>query len=317
MKKAIFSIILIFQSIYLFAQLIPAQNSAKELKDLRVKSSSTYYVGDIDGEERLIFRKEFDNSGKLLKKYQLSLWDAVSYQHTTTYSYNDKGLLDEEQSIQEFLELYERDKNYLSIFGDKPLKEKKRYHYNDQGLLNRMLIYSFEENGPDSKTSANQTVVYQYENGLLAFEESASSDKRFFNKNYLIEYSYDSANNLVQKSMAYGVDKEMQRDYIFRYNEKNLLIEEQVVDASIPHNNDHLRYEYNDHDQLERKYIFDKDEKDFVLETTYSYDKNGNTISGDREVKFEYYENDLIKSESWTDPTTDQKFTFITKYDYF
>ena len=314
MKKIALLTVLSFQCAFLFAQLIPVQNSLDDIVSHRVKVASTYYL---DGDrEELFFQKEFDADGNLLRKYLLLLWDAVSYQYTTTYSYDEKGILKEEQTIQEFLELNERDKEYLRIFGDNPLNERILYYYSDKGKLNNKSLYAFGAEGFDPKTSTNQTITYQYENAMLILEESTSSDDKFFNKNYLIEYSYDSTGNLVQKTMAYGLEKEMQRNYIYKYNDYNQLIEEQVIDISIPHNNKHLKYEYNDEGQLISKLSYNEELEDFEIETSYVYDSMGNLVSGEREVSFEYYKNGLIKSESWTDPISDEQFTFITKYQF-
>lgn len=317
MKKTAFLLFLSLHSISLFAQLIPVQNSEKELGDLNVKTLSTFFVDADVGKEHLIFQKEYDASRKLLEKYQLSLWEAVSYSHTTTYKYNDQDQLESELILQEFLKIYDRDQDYLDLFGTKPLNEKRIYLYNDQGKMSKKMIYTFGDKEPGEGDAANQSIDYEYENDMLISEESTSTDDKFFNQNYLIKYTYDSADNLIQKVMAYGKEKEFQRNFFFKYNTEGQMTEEQVIDLSIPHNNIHLKYEYNKESQRSKKLVFNENEEVFEEETSYQYNLNGNMISGDREVKFEYYNNGLIKSESWIDPTSSEHITLISKYEFF
>lgn len=315
MKKTLFFLLFFLPGLGIHAQLVPVQNADSILKELGVKSISTLYQDET--EEHVIFKKEFDATSKLVKKYQLYLWDAVSYSHTISYRYNDNSLLAEETKIQEILELLDRDNEYIKAFGDTPLNEKIYYYYNDDGLLTKKALFTFSTEEPQSNATPEQTINFEYENGLLLSEESESSDEKFFNKKYIVKYDYDSAGNLIQKSMAYGNDKELQRNTILKYDGKNQLVEEQIVDISIPHNNIHLQYEYNDLGQLSKKFVFDETENEFELETSFEYDEHGNTVAGDRNVVFEYYENGLIKSETWTDPITDVLMIFNTTYEYF
>jgi hypothetical protein len=292
-------------------------NPAGELQSHKVKSLSTYYTSPVDNEERLIFKKDFNTKGKVINVYQLSLWEAVSYSYTTTYQYNDLGQLITKSKVQKFLNLFDRDEDYLHFFGDKPLNEQQLYHYNEQGDIRKKLIFTFGEEKPDQQAQPSQSIYYEYEQNKLISEESSSSDDKFFNRNYLIKYTYDSVDNLIQKSMDYGKELELHRNFIYKYNIENQLIEEQVIDFSIPHNNIHLRYEYNEDGRKSKKLIYNEEEKVFEEETIYEYDEKGNVISGDREVKYEYHSNGLIKSESWTDPTSSEQIILTTQYDYY
>jgi len=299
------------------SQIVPAQNSDSKLKALSVKSISTYYNSDETGETYLVFSKEFDASGALSSMMQLALWDVVSYKHTYTYTYDDLGRLQQELIIQEILELFDRDKEFIKTFGDTPLNKKILYQYNDDNLLIKQMVLTFAEEEPPQNIPPDQTINYEYEDGVLSAEESVSSDEKFFNKNYLIKYKYDSIGNLIQKIRTYGPQEELQRTTLFQYNDQKLLIEEQTIDPSIPHNNLHLKYEYNDDGNIKNKYVFEDEEMEFELETTYTYDEFGNTISGDREVLYEYNDNGLITSETWTDPISDKLIQFKSSYTFY
>jgi len=316
-KATIFTLIFLLGGLSIFAQIIPIQSPDEKIHSLGVKALSTYYKSLDEDSDQLIFSKEFDTMGKPKIKFQLSLWDAVSYSHSTSYSYNNDGLLEKEQKIQEILNLFDRDNDYIQMFGAEPLNEKIVYYYNKEGLLSKKALFTFGKKEHDKNASPDQSIDYQYENGLLISEESTSIDEKFFNQNYFINYSYDSAENIIQKSMAYGKEKDLQRSSLFKYDAENRLLEEQIIDTSIPHNSIHIRYEYNDEGKISNKYVFDNIEQEFELETTYKYDKLGNAISGDRDVKFEYYQNGLIKSETWTDPTSDKLISFMTTYEFF
>ena len=307
-------IILSLLSFGTYSQLVPVENDLDLLKSKSVKRISTQYSSNEGEEAELIFQKEYDASGKVLTKYQLSLWDAVSYSHTTTYSYNEQGLLADETTIQKILNLSKRDEEFIETFGDKPLHEKVYYYYNPDGKLSKKAIFTYSGKEPEEDATPDQTIEYSYTGDLIDREESKSSDERFFNKDYYIEFKYDSANNLIQKSMAYGKDDELQRDTFYKYNQLGQLVEEQVIDPSIPHNNKHLKYEYDENGNRSALLTFNNEEGVFELETSFRYDDHGNLVSGDREVTFEYDQNGLIKTESWIDPLTDQEYTFTNTY---
>jgi hypothetical protein len=64
----------------------------------------------------MLLKKEFDIEGKLLKKYVYTFWDVVSYDHTTTYKYDDMRLLIEETETQNILNLGKRDAEIHQYF---------------------------------------------------------------------------------------------------------------------------------------------------------------------------------------------------------
>lgn len=317
MRNTIFIIILFLPTQILFAQIIPIQSTEDELQKLNVKSIAVDYYSNHEKNKQLIYKKDFSPEGNVTGKYQLSLWDAVSNSHTTSYKYNEKDQLVEELKIQEILNLFERDENYIETFGDFPLNEKMAYLYNENGQLSEKQIYIFETASPNDQASPNQSIFYEYNSDKMISEESSSSEEKFFNHNYLIKYVYDSIGNLIGKTLAYGKEREFHRSTIYRYDAQNQRVEEQIIDPSIPHNNVHYKYDYDEEGKISNEYVYDEAEDEFELEASYNYDKNGNAISGKREVKFDYYENGLIKSEIWNDPKTNELVTFSTSYEYF
>ncbi len=320
MRKIIYFILITWPYIDLFAQIEPIQSSDEKLKALSVKTVSTYHYSIADASttnRKLVLKKEISQDGRLMKKYLLSLWDDVSYSHTSTFQYNENGQLVEELKIQKILNLFKRDEDYIQSFGDKPLNEKILYFYNNQGKLSEKLLYTFTGlNLPDS-VGPNQTIIYKYENDHLLSEKSTSPESRIFNHNYAISYKYDSLGNIAKRTRSYGKDLKMVRTTSFKYNSENRIEEEKTIDLSAPHNNYHYKYEYDSAGHLINKYAFSEEEEIFELEISYKYDDHGNQISGIRSIEFEYYENGLIKTESWVAEKTDERIHFITEYEFY
>ena len=320
MRKFMCFVFIFWMDIHLFAQIEPVQNRDGELMGLNVKTISAYYYSTIDTvgtNAKLILNKEFGPNGKINKKYVLSIWEAVSYSNSTTFKYNEKEQLIEETTIQIILNLRKRDLDYINSFGDTPLHEKIRYWYNQDGKLILKEIFTFSTNELSESTGPSQKIIYEYDSGLLRLEKSSSSNTRAFNQNFMIEYEYNDQNNLIKKSKTYGSEMDIKRITEFTYNLENRLVEEHISDTGIPRNSGQFKYEYDETGRLKNKLVFDAEENDFVVEITYEYDKNGNKISGEKEVGFTYYENGLISSELWKDEITDQIFLFISKYEFY
>lgn len=306
--------------ILLYAQITPVTNSTDQLISLKVKSVSSYYTPDSstsNSEAMLIVKMDFNPEGKVLNKYQLYLWDVISYSYTTTYTYNEDGLLKEELKIQNILRLFKRDEDYIQSFGDKPLNEKVLFYYNELNQLIRKDIFTFSTANIPANPSPIQSISYHYEDHLLVKEESESSDDKFFNRNYTINYQYNAVENLVEKIKTYGKDLNMKRTTHYSYDTLNRIIEERIRDATVPHNNGYYKYGYNENGLLHQKFIFNEEESDFELDITYTYDEHRNVISGEREVNFDYYDNGLIKSEAWRNSTTDELITFTSTYEFY
>ncbi len=300
----------------LFAQVEPTQNNDAFLHEHKVKTVSTTYT-DSDGKEHLILKKEYSPDGKLTQKYLLSLWEAVSYSNTTTFQYNEKEQLVETINLQTILNLNERDDEFISSFGAKPLNEKYIYTYNEDGQLSQRTTYNYNTDKLPNDAKPNQTVEYTYDSDLLQSEKIISPQSGIFSKNQTTIYTYDNNKNLIQKVVTYGKDMDLERTTKFVYDAENRVSEEKIKDTSIPRNNNHFKYIYDSLGHLSQKLVFDAVEEGFVELASYEYDDHGQQISGDRETEFTYYENGLIRSEKWKDEISDEIFVFTTQYDFY
>jgi uncharacterized protein RhaS with RHS repeats len=315
--KSIFSIFLILiVSVSGFCQITPVANPDALILKNKVKSSTSYFSSESEN-ARLIKKTTYSPEGQILSEYLVSIWDVVSYSYNSTYRYDASGHLIEVLKIQEVLNLFPRDAEYIDSFGNMPVNERIEFEYDEVGQLVKKRTFVFHSNELPDDSTANQTITYQYEDGKLALEESTSPEIRIFNQNYTIEFDYDSAGNLSRKIRKFGTEKPMTRETRFVYDTTGKMIEKLVIDPSVPHNNSHEKFEYDSAGNLINLYLFSKEEEEFELETTYRYDDHGQQISGDRDVQFEYYENGLIESESWSDMKTREVFTFKTQYEYF
>ncbi len=320
MKKLILVVFIFWADFNLFAQIEPTQNSDSKLHELGVRSISSFYYYTKDttlAERKLVFKKEFDRQGKVINKYMLSIWEAVSYDNSTAFLYNEKDKLIEESIVQTILNLGKRDQQYIDSFGDTPLNEIIRYAYNRDGELVKKEIYTFSTDELSPSAEPSQKVVFEYDSGLLRLELSSSPNTKVFNKNFTIDYEYDDQNKLIKKTLTYGSDMVNIRVTEFTYNPDNQLIEEKVSDSGIARNSVHFKYEYNESGLLKNKLVFDKEEEDFVVNISYEYDQHGNRISGEKEVEFTYFDDGLIRSEIWKDEINDQIFFFVTKYEFY
>jgi len=248
---------------------------------------------------------------------QNPFWDVVSYSNSTTFKYDKRQQLVEETKLQTILILENKDQEYIDSFGDTPLNEKIQYTYNSHGELIKKEIFTFRTNELSASTEPIQKIKYEYDSGMLRLKKSSSPQSRVFNQNFNVEYEYDTTGNLISTTRTYGLEMNNKQIAEYSYNQENQLVEEKILDTGIPRNNIHLRYEYDEAGFLQNKLIFDANENEFVIEVSFLYDLHGNKISGEKEVKFTYDENGLIKSELWIDDIKDQVFYFISTYEFY
>lgn len=319
MRKFLCFVFILWPGIYLFGQIKPVQNSGSELKALKVKvvSSNFYSSKDTAGVgSKLVLKKEFDAKGKITNKYILSLWEAVSYSKFSTYRYNGEEQLVEESTIQTILSLDDDDREFIKSFGDIPLNEKITYAYDLDGQVEMKEIFVFSTEELSDTIGSSQKILYAYDSGLLVSEKSSSPNTKIFNQHFQIEYTYDNLGNLATTTKIYGSEMNLRRDTEYIYDLERL-VEEKIVDTGVPRNSAHFKYEYNETGRLKNKLIFDEEENDFVVEISYTYDQQGNTISGEKEIEFTYFENGLISSELWQDEITDLVFYFVSEYEFY
>ena len=275
-----FSLLII--SIQSYCQLVPVRNNNELVIRNKVKTCSSYYQDLETNETHLIQKLEYDENGVLINEYLLYLWDAISYSYSSNYQYNDGGKVVELLKMQEILNIFPKDADYIDSFGDEPVNENVFFSYNGDGQLVKKEIFVFHSDVLSNTDSANQCIIYEYNNDQLILEQSSSPETRVFNYNYSIKYDYDSMGNLIRKIREFGIEKPLQQETRFKYDSAGHVIEKYVIDPSAPHNNLHERYEYDTYGRLSKLYEYSREEAEFLLETTYQYNKQGQMISGDR-----------------------------------
>ncbi|NJN25222.1 MAG: hypothetical protein HC819_04210 [Cyclobacteriaceae bacterium] len=316
-----FSLVFWFLSpISLLAQIEPTQNDAELLKMLRVKNRTTYYYHSPDtlnAQGTVVLKKEFDAAGSIISKYVLSPWEPISYANNTRYSYNEIGQLAEETTIQQILNLSQRDEDYINSFGDTPLNTTTQYFYNEDGHLVRKELYTYATDKLPAGILPSQTIEFSYENSQLYREQSSSLHKRFFDRSYTTIYRYNDRGEVIEKATQYGSEANQHRSTTYQYDSAGLLVEEQTLDKAIPRNNEQLKYTHDHRGRVVSKLIYDAVAEDFVPTANFTYDAFGNMTSGERDVDFSYYPNKLIKTEQWKDEITEQTLLFVNKYQYW
>lgn len=299
-------------------QVEPKLNDEKLLKALRIKSLRTFYYDHEDttkSTRRLLFGKDYDIKGNLISKYLLSLWDVVSYDHTTTYSYDKNNNLIEKVVIQKILNLGVRDANFIKDMGDEPINEKFTYYYSDNNQLLKMESFSFGREGFNENQKPNNIVTYEYSKGLLLKEISTTPNGAVIYQNYIATYEYNGSNQKVKETKVFTTaSNKPERTTKWLYNDKGLMIEQIVEDKSIPFNNKRIRYEYDDRGRIARELQFSIENSKWENSKVYRYDKAGNEIFGDEETTFDYYSNGLVRRELWKSKDSDETVNFITFY---
>jgi hypothetical protein len=299
-------------------QVEPKLNEERVLKGLGIKSLSTFYYDNEDttkSTKRLLFRKEYDNKGNLIFKYLLSLWDVVSYDHTTTFSYDRNNNLTEKIVIQKILNLGKRDEDFIKDMGDDPINEKFTYYYNDNNQLVKMEGFSFGKEGFNGNQNPDNTVTYEYERGLLVKEVSTTPNGMVIYQNYIATFDYNDSKQKIQETKIFTTSPNKPETTItWLYNDKGLMIEQIVNDKAVPFNNMRIKYEYDDRGRIGRELQFSIQNNKWENRKVYKYDKAGNEIFGDEETTFDYYKNGLVKSELWKSKDSGETVNFITIY---
>lgn len=267
---------------------------------------------------RLLFTKEFDEKGKLVRKYVYTFWDVVSYDHNTTYKYDPKGNLIEKTKIQKILNLGKRDAGYIEALGDDPINEKSFYTYDETNRIIKEVNYTFGKEGFHTNDTPSNTVEYTYnEKGELIKEIGKTPNGRVTYQNYDAVYHYDKNGNKIQETKVFTTSPtKSTQTTTYSYNKENQLIEESTENSGILRNNKHLKYEYDSNGRKTKVLRSSQRDDKWEVSKTYSYDHNGNPIFGDDETTFDYYENGLIKRELWKSSTSDETVNFITTYKF-
>jgi len=302
----------------------PTQNYEQVLKpdSQKLRSINTMLYRSEDttkSKGRLLFRKEFDKDGKLMKKYVYTFWDVVSYDHTTIYKYDPKGNLIEWTRIQKILNLGKRDVEYIKALGDDPINEKSYYTYDESNKLAKEVNYTFGKEGFDEKDDPSNTIDYTYnKEGQLIMETGKTPNGRVTYQNYEATYEYDKNGNKIKETKVFPTSRtNYSKTAVYSYDKKGKLVEEKIEDAGIPENNKHLKHEYDKSGKESRILRFSQKDNEWIVSKTFTYDKNGNPILGDEETTFDFYENGLIKRELWKSSKSDETVNFITTYEFY
>lgn len=322
MNKYLIVAVLLSISTSSFSQSEPTQNYEGIVELGKLKSIKIMYFPSEDtvqAEGRLLLKKEFDREGKITQKYLYTFWDVVSYDHTTSYLYNSKGLLSEKTEIQKILNLGKRDNEYIKVMGNKPINKKSFYIYNDQNKIIREVNYTFGPEGFDSTDTPLNTVDYIYDKkGLLVTEIGKTHNGAILYLNYNTTYKYDKAGQKIKEVRVLTTTKKKSiQTKTFIYNKEGLPEEIKVEDTSIPLNNSHLKYEYGKEGRKEKELSYSYSDKKWNIRRVYEYDAKGHLVLGDDETVFNFYENGLIRQEVWESKTSDQIVNLITTYEFY
>lgn len=304
-----------------FGQIGPKENFEQVLKNKNLKSLKTMYYRSVDTtqlEGRLLLKKEFNSDGNITFKYIYTFWDVVSYNHSSTFKYDENGNLVDKTIIQEILNLGKRDDNYIKALGADPINEKTTYEYNNSNQLILEHNYVFSEVGFDYEQNPTQTIKYEYLNGKLANETSSTSSGMVIYQNYISDYQYDKDGQKIMEVRTFTTSPmKYTKTSTFIYNETGLLKEEKRVDSANKNNNRHIRYIYDNEERETEELRFSEKDSSWINSKTYNYDSKGHLVLGDEETTFEYYPDGLIKQELWQSSRTDETVNFITTYEFY
>ena len=285
----------------------------EEIKKVYIRYFKSEDTLKTEGRDLII--KEFDQFGKITRNYIYTFWDVVSYDHNTTYQYDDEGRLVEKTKIQTILNLGKRDEEHIKIFGDEPINERTIYRYNEKGLLNREETYSF---GRDyEKTKLSSSIEYYYNDKNQIYKEiGATPNGRVIYQNYTAQYEYDEEGRKIKEVRTFTQTGSV-RFKTFKYNNSGQLIEEKTNEEGNRLQTKHLKYEYDSFGNKTKELKFDERTNSFEVFRSYEFDENGQRIFGDEQTSFEYYSNGLIKQELWKSNRSDQIVNFITSYEFY
>jgi YD repeat-containing protein len=301
------------------AQIGPKENSEEELRSAKVKKITTFYYETEDTSKsngRLLMQKEFDENFKLQQHYLYTFWDAVSYDHTTTYQYDDRGNLLTETRIQKILNLGPRDSSYIAALGSEPINTKTDYVYNDKNQCTMELVYTYKEASLPEGQKPDQMIFYEYKNDKLVKEKSLTPTGAIIYENYEAKYSYNGDGLLIRKDQSFVDDSKQTTTY--SYDSKKQLTEEKRIDSKMPLNDRHLKFEYDSLGRKTIKWRYSKRDSKWIELEKFKYNNNGGRIlENDDETTYTYYSNGLIRQELWISSKGNGVVNFITTYEFF
>ena len=296
-------------------------NEKSLLKELKVKTRKTVYYKSEDttqSEPTLYLKSDYYEDRRLKEHYFYVFFDVVKYSRTTKYKYDEKKQLVESTTWQKIFN--DGNNEYLAMFGDDPIHERRLYTYDKKGNLIKKREYTFGEKEFD-ESKPNQTITYTYQKGLLVREEGDSHqrDSKFgsTSEDYIKTYSYDKKKNVLQEKTVYITFPNKPETVIdYEYDKNGNLIEEKAKSTSYGMgNNYHKKYEYNKENQKIKELVYNSQDEKWE-EEIFEYNKAGNIIPKNTESDtYYFYPNGLFKSYIFKG--RNEVLYFVDEYEYF
>ncbi|WP_375558923.1 hypothetical protein ACE193_14415 [Bernardetia sp. OM2101] len=296
-------------------------NEKSLLKELKVKTRKTVYYKSEDttqSKPKLYLKSDYHEDRRLKEHYFYVFFDVVKYSRTTNYKYDDDKNLIESTTWQKIFN--EGDNEYLAMFGDDPIHERRLYTYNKKGKLIKKREYTFGEKEFD-ESKPNQTITYTYEKGTLKEEEGNSHRRNSklgaSSQDYITTYSYDKKKNLIQKKTVFITLPNKPETIIdYSYDKKGSLVEEKAQSTSYGNReNYHKKYEYNKKGQKIKELVYNSQSKEWE-EEIFEYNDAGNIIPKNTESDtYYFYPNGLIKGYIWK--SGNEVLHFVDEYEFY
>jgi len=294
MNKLFIIVLISFLNANAYSQIEPTQNYEKISLEKQLKNIKTIYYATEDttkSEGRLLFKKEFDEDGKIISKYIYTFFDIVSYDHTSTYKYDTNENLVEKTIIQRILNLGKRDAKYISFFGDEPINEKYFYEYDNNNNCIKEIVYSHGKESLNKTNDLNKTIEYFYnKKNELIKEISKTPNGKIISDNYTMNFDYSNGKKIKQ-TKYFSEPHNYKIETTFKYNSQGFLVKEETIDYRDKRNNGRIQYKYDDNNNL--------------------------IVGNDSETAFDYYKNGLIKQELWKSKTSEETVNYITFYKFY
>ncbi len=198
-------------------------------------------------------------------------WSDIDYYY---YKYDKAGnkklcIMKDRQGDTESKEVFKYDRKGNCIFRKREDDDGywiSKTDYNEKNMMIRQ-----ETEIHDLKVDSHNICEYYYdENDRLISEKNTQSDNRYY------EYDENGLLRAMTEDSRYGWSNKEEYDY----NENGLLL------RTVHYNPDNeasseTEYKYNDRAEVisEIKTVYSENENDYIYETCYTYDKNGNKTS--------------------------------------
>ncbi|MBO6517930.1 MAG: hypothetical protein JJ975_15410 [Bacteroidia bacterium] len=263
---------------------------------------------------RLLYREDFDSSGRTTRLYRYTFWDVVSYDHTTTLEYNKHQQLSEKQSVSRYLNLGKRDSAYLATFGNDSDYTKITYLYDNTDSL--VLVSKFLASDSNLIWKLDETTQYIYnKKGKLSLIIGSTPSGIIPGLNYTTTLKYDKHGRTIKKTKTLTVGEEKTRK--FTYNKQGWLEREESTSSSSPGWKYTVRYVYDEKGHLIRKLGLRSGADNWHVISNYGYSEKGQHRFIENGDVYTYYDSGLIRSQIMTNADGTTIRNFITTYEFY